>query len=69
MAPFWKLRHANQMVDRHGNRILLMNRMTVSFAFMVHLIQLVDDQTDARSRTSVDVLSLVVLMINKHYSG
>lgn len=46
-----------------------MNRMTVSFAFMVHLIQLVDDQTDARSRTSVDVLSLVFLMINKHYSG
>lgn len=46
-----------------------MNRMTVSYAFMVHLIQLVDDQTDARSWTSVDVFSLVFSMINKHYSG
>lgn len=57
MAPTWKLRHAKQMVDGHGIRTLLMDRMTMWFTFMVHLTQLVDD------RASVNVFSLVVLSV------
>lgn len=33
MTPSWELKHVNQMVDRKGNRTLLMNRMTVRFTF------------------------------------
>ena len=33
MTPSWELKHGNQMVDRKGNRTLLMNRMTVRFTF------------------------------------